>query len=161
MAYQLHINNHEYEVDVDAGTPLLWVLRDTLGLTGTKFGCGEGVCGACTVHVSGRADRSCLLPVESLAGREITTIEHIGSQPYHPVVLAWIEEQTPQCGFCQCGQIMSAAALLEVTPSPTYADIDHAMTSLCRCGTYPYIRKSVHRAAAIKLAQAPTQGTKP
>ena len=129
-------------------TPLLWVIREDLGLTGTKFGCGIGQCGACTVHINGAAVRSCQTSVSSVEGKNILTIEGLSDDSSHPLQLAWIEEQVPQCGYCQSGQIMSAAALLATTPNPTDADIDTAMTgNICRCGTYQRIRKAVHRAA--------------
>jgi aerobic-type carbon monoxide dehydrogenase small subunit (CoxS/CutS family) len=145
----LKINGKSYQANVEADTPLLWVLRDTLGLTGTKFGCGAGLCGACTVHVDGRPMRSCSLTVGGLAGREITTIESIAENRNHPVVAAWIEEQVPQCGYCQAGQIMAATALLKRNPQPTDADIDREMTNICRCGTYAEIRRGIKRAAAL------------
>ena len=129
-------------------TPLLWVLREDLGLTGTKFGCGIGQCGACTVHVDGNAVKSCQLSVSTVEGKSITTIEGLSADSDHPLQVAWIEEQVPQCGYCQSGQIMAAAALLADTPKPTDADIDAAMSgNICRCGTYQRIRKAVHRAA--------------
>jgi aerobic-type carbon monoxide dehydrogenase small subunit (CoxS/CutS family) len=129
-------------------TPLLWVLREDLGLTGTKFGCGIGQCGACTVHVDGDAAKSCQLPVSAVEGKSITTIEGLSDDSDHPLQVAWIEEQVPQCGYCQSGQIMAAAALLADTPKPSDADIDAAMSgNICRCGTYQRIRKAVHRAA--------------
>jgi len=129
-------------------TPLLWVLREDLGLTGTKFGCGIGQCGACTVHVDGTAAKSCQLPVSAVEGKTITTIEGLSDDSDHPLQVAWIAEQVPQCGYCQSGQIMAAAALLAGTPNPTDADIDAAMSgNICRCGTYQRIRKAVHRAA--------------
>ena len=129
-------------------TPLLWVIREDLGLTGTKFGCGIGQCGACTVHVDGDAAKSCQLPVSAVEGRSITTIEGLSDDGEHPLQVAWIEEQVPQCGYCQSGQIMAAAALLADTPKPSDADIDAAMSgNICRCGTYQRIRKAVHRAA--------------
>ena len=129
-------------------TPLLWVLREDLALTGTKFGCGIGQCGACTVHVDGNAAKSCQLPVSAVEGKTITTIEGLSDDGGHPLQIAWIEEQVPQCGYCQSGQIMAAAALLADTPKPTDADIDAAMSgNICRCGTYQRIRKAVHRAA--------------
>jgi aerobic-type carbon monoxide dehydrogenase small subunit (CoxS/CutS family) len=145
----LKINGKSYQANVEADTPLLWVLRDTLGLTGTKFGCGAGLCGACTVHVDGRPMRSCSLAVGGLTGREITTIESIAENRNHPVVVAWIEEQVPQCGYCQAGQIMAATALLKRNPQPTDADIDREMTNICRCGTYAEIRRGIKRAAAL------------
>lgn len=129
-------------------TPLLWVLREDLGLTGTKFGCGIGQCGACTVHIDGDAAKSCQLPISAVEGRSITTIEGLSDDGTHPLQVAWIEEQVPQCGYCQSGQIMAAAALLTDTPKPTDTDIDNAMSgNICRCGTYQRIRKAVHRAA--------------
>jgi len=137
-----------YEKDIPADMPLLWVLRDVLNLTGTKFGCGVAQCGACTVHVDGKPARSCVLPAASLSGKKITTIEGLPGSPRHPVQLAWQELQVPQCGYCQSGQIMSAVALLESNPKPTDADIDQAMSgNLCRCGTYSKIRAAIHLAA--------------
>lgn len=147
----LKINGQSHSVDVDPATPLLWVIRDTVGLTGTKFACGIAVCGSCTVHLNGKPIRSCILPVRAADGQEVTTIEGIaGNGPaLHPLQQAWIDEQVPQCGYCQSGQIMSAAALLENNPSPSDADIDLAMAGIvCRCGTYPRIRKGIKRAAA-------------
>ena len=145
----LTINGKNYSVDVEADTPLLWVLRDTLGLTGTKFGCGAGLCGACTVHVDGNPMRSCSLTVGAMAGRQIATIESIVADKSHPVVTAWIEEQVPQCGYCQAGQIMVATALLKRNPNPTDADIDREMTNICRCGTYTEIRNGIRKASAL------------
>jgi aerobic-type carbon monoxide dehydrogenase small subunit (CoxS/CutS family) len=147
--FALRINSKRFDVDVEAETPLLWVLRDTIGLTGTKFGCGAGICGACTVHVDGAPVRSCMLQVGTLAGREIVTIEGIAENPDHPVVVAWIEEQVPQCGYCQAGQIMAATALLARHPQPADADIDRAMTNICRCGTYAEIRNGIRKASAL------------
>jgi isoquinoline 1-oxidoreductase subunit alpha len=147
---KLTINGQPQEVDVAADTPLLWVLRDTLGLTGTKYGCGMALCGACTVHIDGAPTRSCVTPVESAAGKSITTIEGLSANRSHPVQRAWMEIDVPQCGYCQSGQIMSAAALLATKPKPTDADIDQAMAgNICRCGTYPRIRKAIHRAAEL------------
>ena len=143
----LRINGQDVTVDVAPDTPLLWVLRDSLGMTGTKFGCGIGQCGSCTVHVDGEALRSCLQPVSGLAGKAITTIEGVTDDGSHPVQKAWIAEQVPQCGYCQSGQIMTAVALLAKKPNPTDADIDEAMTNLCRCGTYQRIRRAIHTAA--------------
>ena len=146
----LKINGSEHIVDVDPTTPLLWVIRDNVGLTGTKFGCGIAQCGACTVHLNGSPIRSCVTPVQVAVGQEITTIEGLGNQQegLHPLQQAWIDEQVPQCGYCQSGQIMSAAALLTSNPSPTDTDIDRAMAgNVCRCGTYPRIRKGIKRAA--------------
>ena len=144
----LRINGKDVNVDAAPDTPLLWVLRDSLGMTGTKFGCGIAQCGACTVHIDGTASRSCQLPVSALAGKEITTIEGISADGSHAVQQAWIAEQVPQCGYCQSGQIMSAVALLSKTKNPTDADIDAAMSgNVCRCGTYQRIRRAIHRAA--------------
>jgi isoquinoline 1-oxidoreductase subunit alpha len=148
MAIKLSINGKSVEVDVDPETPLLWVLRDTLGLTGTKYGCGMALCGACTVHVDGEPIRSCVTPVSTIGEQKVTTIEGLSSDRSHPVQQAWIALDVPQCGYCQSGQIMSAAALLAKNPKPTDADIDTAMAgNLCRCGTYPRIRAAIHRAA--------------
>jgi aerobic-type carbon monoxide dehydrogenase small subunit (CoxS/CutS family) len=143
----LRINGKDVVVNAAPDTPLLWVLRETLGLTGTKFGCGVGLCGACTVHVDGKVARACLLAVSSLEGSDVTTIEGLSAEADHPVQEAWIAEQVPQCGYCQSGQIMAAVALLRETPNPSDADIDAAMTNLCRCGTYQRIRRAIHRAA--------------
>jgi aerobic-type carbon monoxide dehydrogenase small subunit (CoxS/CutS family) len=145
----LNINGKRFDVDVEPETPLLWVLRDTLGLTGTKFGCGAAICGACTVHVDGSPMRSCAIRIGTLADREITTIEAIAEQKDHPVVLAWIEEQVPQCGYCQAGQIMTATALLAGNPKPSDADIDREMTNICRCGTYEEIRAAIRKASDL------------
>ncbi len=141
------INGKDVVVDVAPDTPLLWVLRETLGLTGTKFSCGIGLCGACTVHLDGEVARACLLPISALEGKEVMTIEGLSEDGGHPVQQAWLAEQVPQCGYCQSGQIMAAVALLRKTPRPTDADIDQAMTNLCRCGTYQRIRRAIHRAA--------------
>jgi isoquinoline 1-oxidoreductase subunit alpha len=142
------VNKQEREVAIDPATPLLWVLRDTLGMTGTKFGCGQSLCGACTVHIDGKAVRSCVTPVSDAAGSAITTIEGLDPKLGGPLKDAWIAEDVPQCGYCQSGQIMAAAALLRENASPTDADIDEAMTGIiCRCGTYPRIRRAIHRAA--------------
>jgi len=144
----LTINGTARSVDADADTPLLWVLRDHLALTGTKFGCGRALCGACTVHVDGAAVRSCLFPLCAVEGKRVTTIEGLSKDRSHAVQRAWIELDVPQCGYCQSGQIMSAAALLRTNPSPSDADIDAALAgNICRCGTYPRIRKAIHRAA--------------
>ena len=147
--YNLTVNGKKTKVDVEPDMPLLWVVRDFVGLKGTKYGCGMAQCGACTVHVNGEATRSCQMPVSSLTkNAKITTIEGIGEMQLHAVQQAWIEEQVPQCGYCQSGQIMSAVALLKTSPSPTDADIDTYMSgNLCRCGTYDRIRKGIHRAA--------------
>ena len=145
---KLTLNGRETEFTVDDDTPLLWALRDELGLTGTKYGCGIGACGACTVHIDGRAARACLTPVSAVAGKAVTTIEGLGENGLHPVQQAWIDENVPQCGYCQSGQLMSAAALLAKNPSPNDKEIDTAMAgNICRCGTYPRIRKAIHVAA--------------
>ncbi|MEI7976763.1 MAG: (2Fe-2S)-binding protein [Betaproteobacteria bacterium] len=147
----LNINGSNLAIDVDPQMPLLWVLRDSLNLTGTKFGCGIAVCGACTVHQDGQAVRSCVTPVASVAGAKIQTIESLGTpEKPHPLQLAWIAEQVPQCGYCQSGMLMAAAALLKRKPKPTDADIDEAMTNLCRCGTYQRVRAAIHRAAGAQ-----------
>ena len=146
-----NLNGRDISVEVDADMPLLWVLRDTLGLTGTKFGCGRALCGACTVHLEGAAVRACVTPVSAVAAAKITTIEGLSPDRSHPVQKAWIELDVPQCGYCQSGQIMSAAALLAHTPQPSDADIDAAMSgNICRCGTYQRIRAAIHRAAQLK-----------
>lgn len=148
MQYTLLINGASTSVDVDPDTPLLWVLRDHLNLTGTKFGCGVGQCGACTVHLDGQATRSCQWIVRDVGTRRITTIEGLSADGSHPVQRAWVREQVPQCGYCQVGQIMSAAALLAERPHPSDADIDTAMAgNICRCGTYQRIRRAIHIAA--------------
>jgi len=147
---KLTVNGREHAVDVAPDTPLLWVLRDHLGLTGTKYGCGMALCGACTVHLDGKPQRSCVLPVSGVGKRSITTIEGLSNGRSHPVQQAWIELDVPQCGYCQSGQIMSAAALLAGNARPTDDDINKAMDgNICRCGTYPRIRKAIHRAAEI------------
>jgi isoquinoline 1-oxidoreductase subunit alpha len=146
----LIVNGKAVDVQVDPQTPLLWVLREQLGLTGTKFGCGMALCGACTVHVNGQAVRSCVTPLKAVAGKQITTIEGLSSDRSHPVQRAWLDIQVPQCGYCQPGQMMSAAALLAVNAHPSDADIDDAMAgNLCRCGTYVRIRKAIHAAAEM------------
>jgi isoquinoline 1-oxidoreductase alpha subunit len=147
MKIGLRINGRQQEVDVDPRTPLLWVLRDHLSMTGTKFGCGIAMCGACTVHVDGVATRSCRVPVEAVADTPITTIEGLSPDGSHPLQRAWLAHNVPQCGYCQAGMIMAAAALLATTPEPTDADIDAAITNLCRCGTYSRIRAAIHEAA--------------
>ena len=147
---KLQVNGKQHEIKADPAMPLLWVLRDLLGLTGTKYSCGISACGACTVLVEGKAVRSCVTPVSSVNGKAITTIEGLSRDRSHPVQQAWLEEQVPQCGYCQSGQIMSAVALLSQKPKPTEADIDEAMSGvLCRCGTYPRVRKAIKRAAAM------------
>jgi aerobic-type carbon monoxide dehydrogenase small subunit (CoxS/CutS family) len=148
MAVRLTVNGKSHEVDVPADTPLLWVLRDTLGLTGTKYGCGIAHCGACTVHIDGEAVRSCIVPIAAASGKKVTTIEGLSADGSHPVQKAWVADQVPQCGFCQSGQIMQAAALLAKNPNPADSDIDLAMQgNLCRCGTYQRIRSAIHAAA--------------
>jgi len=147
--FTLRVNGTEKKFSVPPETPLLWVLRDTLELTGTKFGCGAGLCGACTVHVDGVATRSCTTPVSQVASRNVTTIEGLGAKGLHGLQQAWIDEEVPQCGYCQTGQIMAAAALLAKTPNPSDEQITQAMNgNLCRCGTYERIRKAIHRAAS-------------
>lgn len=149
MQITLNINNQSFTVDVEPNTPLLWVIRDEVGLTGTKFGCGIAQCGACTVHLDGKAVRSCNLPVVAIQNKKITTIEGISNDLSHPVQKAWIAEQVPQCGYCQSGQIMSAVALLKQNQNPTDAEIDTAMQgNICRCGTYTRIRKAIKKASA-------------
>ena len=145
----LTVNGQQRQVDVEDDAPLLWVLRDELGLTGTKFGCGIAACGACTVQIDGAPTRTCVLSVSRAVGKQITTIEGLSADSRHPVQLAWIAEDVPQCGYCQSGQILTAAALLKTHPEPTDDDIDRGMANLCRCGTYPRIRKAIHRAAAL------------
>jgi aerobic-type carbon monoxide dehydrogenase small subunit (CoxS/CutS family) len=156
MATTFILNGKSQTVDVSPDMPLLWVLRDTLDMTGTKFGCGMALCGACTVHINGEATRSCITAVSSVGGKKVTTIEglsHNGS--LHPVQQAWIAEDVPQCGYCQSGQIMSAVALLAKKPNPTDADIDDFMSgNICRCGTYQRIRKAIHRAASMQAGKA-------
>lgn len=148
MAITLRVNGSEQSVDVSPETPLLWVLRDTLQLTGTKFGCGVGLCGACSVHVNGALTRSCTLRVSEAAGKNITTIEGLGANGLHPLQTAWIAEDVPQCGYCQSGQIMAAAALLAKNPKPSDSDVTDFMSgNICRCGTYDRIRRAVRRAA--------------
>ncbi len=152
----LKVNGKRYQVEVDPDTPLLWVIRESLGLTGTKFGCGISVCGACTVHVDGEAVRSCVTPVSAVLGKEIVTIEGLSARGRHPLQQAWIEDDVPQCGYCHSGQIMSAAALLARNPKPSDADIDDAMSgNLCRCGTYQRIRRAVHRASGMMAQGGP------
>ena len=151
MSITLTVNGDTRELDIDADMPLLWAIRDHLKLTGTKFGCGMALCGACTVHIDGQATRSCVTPVSAAQGRKITTIEGLATPAGHAVQEAWIALNVPQCGYCQSGQIMSAAALLAHTPQPSDADIDAAMSgNICRCGTYQRIRAAIHRAAQLK-----------
>ncbi len=148
--FDLNVNGARRTVDVEPDTPLLWVLRDSLGLTGTKFGCGMAQCGACTVHVDGEAVRSCVKQVSELVGKRIVTIEGLSRDSSHPVQRAWVEEDVPQCGYCQSGQIMSAAALLAAIGDPSDEDIDRSMSgNICRCGTYPRIRRAIHKAAKL------------
>jgi len=150
LKVKLNVNRKEYTVAVQPDTPLLWVIRDEIGLTGTKYGCGISVCGACTVHVDGKAVRSCRTYVSDVVGKEITTIEGLSADGNHPVQKAWIEEDVPQCGYCHSGQIMTAAALLAENSTPSDEDIDEAMSNnICRCGTYQRIRSAIHRASAM------------
>lgn len=146
---QLIVNGKPYELDVEPEMPLLWALRDVIGMTGTKYGCGIAQCGACTVHLDGEPVRSCALPVSAAAGKRVTTIEGLSRDGSHPLQKAWIEHQVPQCGYCQSGQLMAAAALLARNPDPTDADIDTAMTNICRCGTYQRMRAAIHSAAKM------------
>ena len=143
----LTVNGAQHSIDAEADTPLLWVLRDELHLTGTKFGCGAGLCGACTVLLEGKPVRSCLIPASAVQGKSITTIEGLSKDKSHPVQRAWIAESVPQCGYCQSGMILAAAALLATNPRPSDADIDMAVTNVCRCGTYNHVRRAIHRAA--------------
>jgi aerobic-type carbon monoxide dehydrogenase small subunit (CoxS/CutS family) len=144
-----NVNGKEVKVDVEPEMPLLWVLRDELGLTGTKYGCGISVCGACTVHIDGEPVRSCVLPNSAAAGKKITTIEGLSADSSHPIQKTWVQLQVPQCGYCQSGMIMAAAALLKSKKQPTDADIDEAMTNICRCGTYVRVREAIHAAAKM------------
>jgi aerobic-type carbon monoxide dehydrogenase small subunit (CoxS/CutS family) len=160
-AISITVNGKTQSVEVTPDTPLLWVLRDTLGLTGTKFGCGMALCGACTVHVDGEATRSCTTRISAVAGRNITTIEGLSTDGRHPVQVAWLDEQVAQCGYCQVGMIMTSAALLAKNPSPTDADINDALGGhICRCGTYQRIRAAVHEAASTHSAQPVAAGAK-
>jgi isoquinoline 1-oxidoreductase subunit alpha len=149
MTHTIKVNGTDHTVDVEGDTPLLWVLRDTLTMTGTKFGCGIAACGACTVHLNGVATRSCVTAIDSVGTAAITTIEGLSADRGHKVQQAWMAEDVPQCGYCQSGMIMAAAALLAQTPKPTDADIAAAMTNICRCGTYNRVRRAIHRAAAL------------
>ncbi len=146
------VNGTQHQLDLEPDTPLLWALRDAVGLTGTKFGCGIAQCGACTVHINGQAMRSCSVPIASLEGANITTIEGLSPNRAHPVQQAWIAEDVPQCGYCQSGQIMAAVAFLKDYPTPTDADIDANLTNICRCGTYERLRRAIHRAAEMMKA---------
>jgi len=148
MRGEIQVNGESHTVEVDGETPLLWVLRDYLGLTGTKFGCGIGLCGACTVHLNGSAIRSCLVPFESARGTRITTIEGLARNASHPLQRAWLEDNVPQCGYCQAGMLMAAAALLREHRNPSDEQIDRYITNICRCGTYPRVRAAIHKAAA-------------
>jgi|TARA_B110000116_G_scaffold136303_1_gene118274 isoquinoline 1-oxidoreductase alpha subunit len=145
----LKINGKQHTLNIEPETPLLWAIRDNVNLTGTKYGCGIQQCGACTVHVNGRPVRSCGITVGEVEGKDITTIEGLSEDSLNPVQMAWVEEQVPQCGYCQSGQIMAAVSLLERKPNPTDQDIDRGMLNLCRCGTYPRIRKAIHRASDL------------
>jgi aerobic-type carbon monoxide dehydrogenase small subunit (CoxS/CutS family) len=159
--YQLLINKKTYTVDVDMQMPLLWVIRDIIGMTGTKFGCGIAQCGACTVHLDGVAMKTCLLPVSAAVGKQITTIEGLGTDKMHPVQQAWIDEQVPQCGYCQSGQIMAATALLAKNPNPSDEEIDVAMQgNICRCGTYQRVRQAIHTAADLMKKETGGEGGK-
>lgn len=149
----IHVNGRLNRIDAEPDTPLLWILRDALGLTGTKFGCGAGLCGACTVHVDGQAVRSCQLTLADVGQAKVVTIEGLDPAVAHPIQKAWVHEQVPQCGYCQSGMIMASAALLNQTQKPTDADIDHLITNLCRCGTYPHVRAAIHRAAGSQAAR--------
>jgi isoquinoline 1-oxidoreductase alpha subunit len=156
---QFELNGQVREITIEGDTPLLWVLRDELGMQGTKFGCGIGLCGACTVHMNGVAMRSCSLPVSAVAGSSITTIEGLSESGDHPLQQAWVAENVPQCGYCQSGQIMSAAALLAINPAPSDTDIDNAMSgNICRCGTYGRIRRAIKRAAQSVETWSPEPG---
>jgi isoquinoline 1-oxidoreductase subunit alpha len=158
--FKLTINGTEHTIDADADTPLLWVLRDEVGLTGTKFGCGAGLCGACSVLLDGQITRSCIMPLGAVAGHSVMTIEGLSQHEEHPVQQAWIAESVPQCGYCQSGMVLAAVALLKRNPRPSDADIDQAVTNVCRCGTYNRVRRAIHRAAAEIDAQrgAPERG---
>ena len=159
MSLTLSVNGTQHTIDVEPDTPLLWVLRDTLGLTGTKYGCGAALCGACTVHLDGQAVRSCRTKVSSVGARAVTTIEGVSAGGLNAVQQAWIEEDVVQCGYCQSGQVMAATALLAANPNPSDADIDKAMRrNICRCGVYQRIRKAIHRAAEIAAAGSPAEG---
>ena len=149
MAFKLKLNGKSHEVEAEPTMPLLWVIRDRLGLTGTKYGCGMGLCGACTVHVNGVPTRSCVTPVSAVDNADVLTIEGLSADNSHPVQQAWIEEQVPQCGYCQPGLIMAVAGLLSRNSNPSDEDIDNEITNICRCGTYPRVRRGIHRAAEL------------
>ena len=157
MSYTITINGVDHKIDADPAMPLLWVIRDRIGLTGTKYGCGMGLCGACTVHVNGRVTRSCVLPISAADGASVTTIEGLSEDNSHPVQQAWIEMQVPQCGYCQPGMIMSVAGLLDGNPNPGDDEINQAITNICRCGTYPRIRRGIHRAAELAADRSTEQ----
>jgi isoquinoline 1-oxidoreductase subunit alpha len=154
MATSIDVNGKTIEVDADSSTPLLWVLRDHLGMTGTKFGCGIAQCGACTVHIDGRPTRSCQFPLSAATGRKIVTIEGLSPDSSHPLQKLWIEMNVPQCGYCQSGMLMAAAALLTQIPQPTDDDIDQYVSNICRCGTYPRVRAAIHRAAEAHVSRS-------
>ena len=158
--YTVNVNGSDRSVDVDADTPLLWVLRDELALTGTKFGCGLGLCGACTVLLNGKPTRSCVVPVSAVTGQPVVTIEGLSKDKSHPVQRAWIEERVPQCGYCQSGMILATVALLNNKPKPTDSEIDMAVTNICRCGTYNRIRRAIHRAAELHGGDSAAQPSK-
>ena len=157
MHYKLNVNDSDVTVEVDEDTPLLWVLRDNLKLTGTKFGCGIAACGACTVHIDGVATRSCVMPVSALADKKVTTIEHLSAESMHPIQQAWRELDVPQCGYCQSGMIMAAASLISTHSRPTELQVDTAMTNVCRCGTYNRVRRGIHRAVEIIAAESTSE----
>ncbi len=159
MGFDLRVNGTVHTVDVDPQTPLLWVIREHIGLTGTKFSCGIGQCGACTLHIDGRAIRSCSVPASTAVGKQVTTIEGVSPDGNHPIQTAWKEFDTPQCGYCQSGMIMSALALLRDRPDPSDTDIDTRVTNACRCGTYHRVRQAIHRAATLMKAAAPAART--
>jgi aerobic-type carbon monoxide dehydrogenase small subunit (CoxS/CutS family) len=148
MSYKITINGEVREVDVESDTPLLWVIRDHLGMAGTKFGCGIMQCGACTVHIDGQATRSCMLPIESLEDREVTTIEGLSDNGQHPLQQAWVENNVPQCGYCQAGMLMAASSLLEQNPDPSDEEIESAVSNICRCGTYARVKATIKQVAA-------------
>jgi len=156
MGVQIEVNGSSHEVEADPATPMLWVLRDHLGLTGTKFGCGIAQCGACTVHIEGRPVRSCQFPLAAAAGMKITTIEGLSPDSSHPLQRTWVEMNVPQCGYCQAGMLMAAAALLQQIPKPTDDDIDQYITNICRCGTYPRVRAAIHKAADLRAQGSST-----